>query len=268
MIMIQLRFNDTTIQFQIVGSSNSTSKHSGKNLQFLQIQTNFQGKQASDQFLKLISLAKDDGVTSVDENGSNFKRWKIGNTSWSYTEGTPIYRHSLEIQELEEIKIASLAINDLIIDPYLYHEHFDDECLHIRAKATLTKEQHESLKIILKEKDEVNVIRHGINETSRRMFLSSGYWSEEGGVIKHEINLTGVEEKRTNNNVFASLRFALRSVPYQAAETQALLDGLLTALENKGILVSDEITQIRESALDAAWENRYRFFRVDDLDAC
>ncbi len=54
---------------------------------------------------------------------------------------------------------------------------------------------------------------------------------------------------------------------FQVAENLAMVDALLETLVDKSILSNDEATKIRDEAIARGWENRYAFFRVEDIDA-
>jgi hypothetical protein len=50
------------------------------------------------------------------------------------------------------------------------------------------------------------------------------------------------------------------------AQQEEILEELVTALADKGLLRIEEINDIRARATGRAWERRREFYRVDDID--
>jgi hypothetical protein len=121
-----LDFSGFKVEARVRKESSFSSKHTGSSLRRLEVQTVVRGEHRNEEFLSLIGESKAEGVTSVDDEGKAISKWRIGNTSWSYTQGTPIYRHSLEIEEIEELNLDYLVVGGLTIHPYEYEEELSD----------------------------------------------------------------------------------------------------------------------------------------------
>lgn len=105
---MNIKVGEHVVQVQINEQSEVTSKHTGVELKCLKVGFQVRGKLVNEEVLGLIERGKQEGLTSVDESGNFDKKWKVGNSSWSYTEGTHFYHHTMELQEMEDIKIDIL----------------------------------------------------------------------------------------------------------------------------------------------------------------
>jgi len=260
-----LDFNGTKVNVNISEEKSVVSEHTGASLSALEVRTTARGQTANDGFLSLINQAKVDGVTSVDENGTVQKRWKIGNSSWSYREGEPIYRHTLELVEVEELNLSSLTLGNMTVQPYEYEESFKDGALSIEAKAVLTESQHAQLKAMQKSRDLFPVIRHGINEAPRQMRFGLCYWSQQNAEYKHQLFLVEESEEKKPDRLASAFQW-MRPLRNQVADNTATIDSLLTTLINKNILTEDEVANIRKEVSEHSWDVWYEFFRVEDVD--
>jgi hypothetical protein len=260
-----LIFGDLKVRVQMTNEGHITSKHTGKTLAVLQVTTTVRGKEANDNFLKLIEKAKEDNISSLDETGNLSKNWKVKNTSWSYRDGDSIYNHTLELEEVEELKLDYLDVSGLVIKPYDYQEKIDTDGISIESKAILSEEQHNQLKAMLKTGDSLSVVRYGINETPIEMHFGAANWSKYENNFKHEILLIEDTMDKSSNKLAAAFQW-VRSMRNFVAEHQIIIDGLLTVLVAKNIITSEEVEKIRIDALDQSWNVRYEFFKVDDID--
>ncbi len=260
-----LIFGDLKVRVQVTNEGHITSKHTGKTLALLQVVTTARGKEANDNFLDLIEKAKEDNVSSLDETGNPIKSWKVKNTSWNYRDGDTIYNHTLELEEVEELKLDSLDIGGFVVKPYDYQEKIDIDGIIIEAKAILSEEQHNQLKAMLKTMDSFSVTRLGINETPVKMHFGLAYWSKHENNYKHEIHLVEEKVDKSSNKLAAAFQW-MRTMRNFVAENQTTIDGLLTVLAAKNVLTSEDVETIRKEAIEHSWNVRYEFFKVDDID--
>lgn len=260
-----LNFRGTQIRFRLIAEDAIVSRHSGKSLRKLRVEMSVRGEDSNDHFLSLMRDAGETNITSTNEINNSTSYWKVANHSYSYSDRSVLYHHSLEIEEVEMLNVSSLEIDELTLEPYFYQESFLDEELAIELRTNLNKEQHTLLKQIFKERDEVTVIRRGISDTPVQMIVLIGYWStEDDNNIKHELRLTQKTDSQ-KRNPFSALRW-LRPMSDQVAEDQAAIGALIRVLERKNILTTEEAEEIRTEATTRSWENRYNFFKVDDLE--
>lgn len=228
-------FKGTQIPVNVEDENFTISRHSGASLSTLQVQTSVRGRPANEELLALINQAKTDDVISVDDNGKIEKQWKIGNTSWHYREGNPVYHHTLELTEVEQLNPSSFTLDDMTLQPYEYKEHFVDDILGIDAKVVLTEVQHLRVKAMQRSKDLFPVIRHGISETPIQMELGLCYWSQHDNSYKYHLSLRG--QGKGEKSIALTLAFRwMRNLRNQVADNTATVDVLLGTLRNKGIL--------------------------------
>jgi hypothetical protein len=262
---MHLNFSGTKVPVEVKTESSFSSKHTGSSLRRLQVETTIRGQNSNEMFLSLIAKAKTEGVTFVDEDGNPIGKWKIGNTSWSHTDGTRIYYHTLDIEEIEELSLDRLVVGELTIHPYAYEERFEQDTLRIEAKALLSEAQYAELKSMLQSSDYFQVVRHGINEQPVEMQFTLGYWSKHDEGIKHELNLYEKKVDERPDRLRAAFQW-IRSMSNQVAENKVCIDALLSTLADKGVLTTEEIEQIHADAIERRWDAKDEFFRVEDLD--
>lgn len=261
--MMILDFGEARINVQIDDASLLTSRHSGATLSRLLVSFRVRGRAANESTLELIGQAQKAGVTSLDENGEVEKRWKIGNTSWSYQEGQPIYRHSLQLEETEELKATALVIDDLTAVPYEYEESFHGDDLGIEAKVAVTEQDHLLLKEMLRSRNNVQVTRHGISDQPREMQLGLCYWSKHDSEYRYSLYIGDVSER---DSPLASAFAWMRPLRRLVAQNALTLRSLTSVLVAKGILAEDEVPSVSDEVTDDMWDILFEFFRVDDVD--
>lgn len=255
-------FGGKQINFKVSQNPPIISKHSNQPLEQLTLIASV-AQQLSEEYSRCIATAKEEGVTSIDENGNVLKRWTVRNHSQRSNSDALIHQFSIEVAENEVLNPSSLQIGELNLHPYMYKEYFSGDKLHIEARVVLTEEQHSLFQSLMKPFDSIPVVRHGISEESRQMFLSNGYWSSDGNEIKSEVYLVDPSEPSINASV-PPLQF-VHQMGDQIALTQALVDGVLKALATKGVLTDEEIAQTREEVVDLAWRYQYNFYKVKEL---
>ena len=216
------------------------SRHTGASLSRLIVSTVASGRVANDSLLQLLDRAKADGVVSIPEADAPPKQWKIGEHSWSHSDGESVYSHTLELTEAEVLRPTSISIEDLSIQPYGYEERFDDDRLVIEAKIAVSEQQHLQLKELLLRPDTFSVTRHGVSEKPVEMRFGLCYWSQSGTVYKHSlvlVDMTLPDKRRGLANAF-QWTVTLRG---RSVHSAAVLESLLDSLVRKGILTNDEV---------------------------
>jgi hypothetical protein len=260
-----LDFNGSKIRVNVDEENSLVSKHTGALLGNLKVSTTIRGRSANDEFLSRLNQVKTDGVTSISEEGEVQKQWKIGNTSWNYREGSPIYQHTLELTEIEKLNLTSLTLGEITVQPYKYEETFDDDILRIQARVALLESQHLQVKAMQKDNNYFPVIRHGISEEPKQMRFGLCYWSQHNTEYKYELVLME-EGEETKSNRLASAFSWMRTLRNQVADNTAVIDSLLDTLSNKNVLTEDEVVAIRNNIAERSWDVWYGFFRVENVD--
>ncbi|ACK64701.1 hypothetical protein PCC8801_0613 [Rippkaea orientalis PCC 8801] len=256
-------FGDTQIKCQVIEKSTFSSQHSGRLLRSLSIQIVRDGKDLHEHFLSLIRNTKE--IDSLDELTSALSHWKIESYSYSHTDGSAIYYHTIKVKEFELFQVTSLEVGELRLSPYFYKEFFDGDSLQIEAKVILDGEKQDVIQKLIQNNDEITVIRHGIDEQPRLMTLNHSYWSKDGSQVKHGINLADVNHKNKSPKSFDYFEY-LGSMVVKTMINQATIDVLLTTLVTKGIFSDAEIAKMNEDIREKARNNYYDSFQVTDID--
>ena len=181
----------------------------------------------------------------------------------SYQSGIPIYDYKLELKEA--LEITSLALGVLEFNPYFYRESFPNDRFTIEAKVLISEEHHNILKSLCQSKDDVQVIRHGISETPLRMTIGQPYWSKQEQNFKHHLYLLGEKKEKTWESLAMAFTW-MSPMRKLVSEQQVLIGELLTILEEKTVLTKEETEKLRRDSQENAWDIRFDFYQVDDID--
>jgi hypothetical protein len=260
-----LDFAETKVRARVEEENSIVSKHTGATLSNLTVLVTITGEDNNEKFLSLLNKSKSEGIASVNEDGVIQKRWKIRNNSWSYTEGNPLYHHTIELTEKEEMNITDLQLGDLNVQPYEYEEDFDDEYLHIQAKVRLSETQYEQLKSMQIKHNHFSVIRHGISEIQTEMRFGLCYWSKHGGEYKAELVLVDIVADTQPNRLGSAFEW-MHNLREKVADNYAAIEILLKMLQEKNLFTEEEIGTIRKECEKRSDDIAHDFFRVDDVD--
>jgi len=260
-----LDFDGTHVRVHVNREDSKISKHTGSTLSIVEVQATLRGQRENQEFLLLIDSAKVESIASIDENGSALKKWKVANNSWSYQDNNPVYFHTVQLEEVEEIRLESLTMGSLDVRPYKYEERFDGDALRIEARVLLSQAEHLALKAMQKSGDPFQVIRHGINEEPKQMGFGISYWSRHNEGFKHELMLIEEKAEEVPSRLGMALQW-MRPMRNQVASNKVAIDALLNTLKEKGVLTADEATHIQTEAVERMWDSQYEFFRVEDVD--
>ena len=266
--MIYLDFAGKEVPANLKDESTFRSKHTGAELKSIKVDIVAEDQEAHERLLKSIERAKKVGINSTDGKGTVLNRWKVKNTSYSYTTGVPgsKYYHSLELEEMEELKVSSLALGGLSLQPYSYEEKFDGDALIIKARVLLSEKQYAELKELMKGERYFPVIRHGISDEPREMRFGTMRWSKHEDSIKHELLLVERSYDEAKERFSGLFEPEMSRMQHMIADHVEILEELFTTLINKGLLEVEEASDIRARAAQRIWERKKELYRVDDID--
>jgi hypothetical protein len=243
------------------------SKHTGIVLSScsLTITVNESNKSKFEGFLEGV---KTDGVLEVDESGNVLKVYNYLKSSYSYSSNNnghdTAYTYTLDIEEREELNIEVLSIAGFDIKPYSYNEIFDGAALIITAKVKLSLEEKAGLKDSIKDKKYFTVIRKGINEESKQMRFGSVTWSDHLEFIKESITLVEEIYDKENKRPFSLFQPEMRNIQNILAFTSKYNELISDLLVSKGILLPEEINDLKEQAKKSM--SLRDFYKVTDID--
>ncbi len=247
------------IPVDILERSNSISKHTGHELEHIEVNATIEGEEVNEKVTDYLKTAKEEGVNSKE--GQITKKWKLTNNSYSYRDNKELVTYSLELEEMEEIKLNKLILNDLELIPYRYREDFDyDERLSAEVRVLLSEVQFKKVKE-LGERDSFTVIRVGINETPRQMYIMPSAWSRDEKGVKYQFAL--YDQKDINE--VSPYRTIWRAVDLVIEQDQ-LLEQLANLLIQKGALEKEEYEGIKTRIPKRNLDIELELYKEKDLD--
>jgi len=263
-----LDVNGVDVHADIQNESTFSSKHTGAELKRIQVEVVAPDQQTHERLLEIKKKAKRDGISSTDGKGNIVKKWKIDNSIYSYTDPGPgsTYYHSIELEEMEELKVDNLLLNGLSFQPYSYHEKFSNDVLIIEAKVLLSEAEYSELRKLMIGKQYFPVIRQGISEETIEMRFGIVYWSRHENEIKHQLYL--VERKYDEDDGQSRDLFQpeMNHMQHDIAKNIESIEGLMTVLVDKGFLDPVDVESIRKKVSEGAWDRRREFYLVKELD--
>lgn len=214
---------------------------------------------------RLAIAAKRKGVDV--EAGSLAGRWTLGTYTSSYADRSPrSTHHRWQVQESEKLQIAELQVGGLVLHPYRYSERFDNNALVIRARVRFAEAEVEALRaLIVGGELYIRVVRHGISEEPRIMRFGRTLWSEQGGVVNHDLVL--VDKSYDDQNRPALFEPENSNVHRAVASLLGRVEDLGDLLVSKGVLTDLERRSWQEGADARAGRRELNLWRVTDLDA-
>jgi hypothetical protein len=260
---MRINFGDQQIEAQIQEQAEIISNHTGAKLRKLKIQFAVTGEEANEAVLAIKTSGETIAAAIANEPA---KSWKVVGDSYSYREGSPIYRHAWDLQEKEDLHIEKLILNGVEFVPYAYKEAFDeDQILTITAKVSLNPDELRQIRDLMKDGGYFTVLRLGINSEGREMRFGRCLWSQHGDLVKHEIYLLdrAVDEDHKSGKI---LQPELNHIQRKLAILEGLSNELLSVLSEKGILTNEEIQRINNLSRERFVERLWEFEEVEDLD--
>lgn len=194
----------------------------------------------------------------------NKKPWIVKNSSYYYTEGNPVIRYMLEIEEIEDLKIDYLELNNLNIKPHDYNEKIDgskDDSLIIKAIAELKLDAWKKIEELYYQKGYFKVIRSGISKETKNMRFERIIWSRNEDVIKCALLL--YEDIYDTFKSYSPINPELEALKKDLIKNDNTLDFLIKKLLEKNILNNNDMEslQICQKAI-----NTLKFGEVEDLE--
>ncbi len=258
----ELKVNTKTLQ-------TDTSKSTGKEIEKISFNIKLRGEKAKSSFLNLLENSKDD-VHNIDEKGNILKKYKIVNNSYSYTGQKPaentLFNFTVELKEIEELKIESLIISGIEFFPYEYSEKFHNDALVIKAKVKSPSIQIDKLTENTKNKTYFPVIRKGISNEVKNMRFGKELWSKHDDTIKYALRLVDKSYDK-NKDKFKGLFYPeMDNMIDLLAYIGNYIDELSELLIAKKILSAKEIESLNTKAKERLSEKISEFYRVKDID--
>ncbi len=154
---------------EIINETEFTSKHTGHMLKCIQTKLIVGDARENEKLLSILNSGRKDGINSTDGQGNIIDKWRVRNSSYSYSQDgyDSNYYHSIDLEQMENLDVKSISLGGLELHPYSYEEEFDDMSLIIHAKVMLSEAEYPQLKRMMQENRYFSVVRHGISEEGR-----------------------------------------------------------------------------------------------------
>ena len=247
------------IPVDILERSNSISKQTGHELEHIEVNATVEGEEANEKVMDYLRTANEERI--ISKEGQITKKWKLTNNSYSYRNNKELVTYSLELEEMEEIKLDKLILDDLELIPYKYREDFDyDESLSAEVRVLLSETQFKKVNE-LRERDSFTVIRVGINETPRQMYIVPSAWSRNEEGVKYQFSL--YDQKDINK--ISPYRTIWRAVDLVIEQDQ-ILEQLANLLVQKGVLEKEEYEDIKTRIPKRNSNIELELYKEKDLD--
>lgn len=258
---VTLQVLGRSVPLLIQGISTEASLHSGRNLQILtgQIFLSSPPEQAA-ALAELSAVSPQAPIHgSIDGADANFEM-----RSSSYRQGSTSV--SLVLAEADNLKCELLTIDDLDLSPYFFEETLQNGGITLTCKVTTSAAVDGRLQALLISPDDGGyhqVIRHGIQDTPRRMRFGTCQWSSTDAEIKqHLILVEDAAELHLDINPFAEFGNLYRS----GALSMEFVEALVAEMVGAGVLSEEMLTRARATA-EANLPRRLRSLsRVEDID--
>jgi len=262
-----LKFGDGVIDVsELEKLKSNISKSTGKEIEKFSFHIKIIGKNNIDKFLEKLKDEKEN-FYSIDENGNILKKYKVNSYPYSYSgnyqDERTIYNFSIELEEIEELKIQKLILSGKEFFPYEYSETFDDRGLRIDAKIKTKINLNEF--IVEKNKNEYyfSVLREGISTETKTMRFGQIYWSQNEDDYKFVLVLV---EKDFDDEKLDYLHSRNINKERLLAFLINYIDELTDFLVLKNLISSEEIKSMRKKAEDEVFLKMREFCKVEDID--
>jgi hypothetical protein len=247
------------IDFEVIERDSIISKQTGHELEHLHVNATIEGEEVNEKVADYLKASREDGINS--EEGQTTKKWKVINNSYNYRGNKEWVNYSLELEEMEELKLDKLKLDDLELTPYLYREDIDsDDSLSAEGRVLLSESQFDSVKELI-DKD-ITVIRKGISETPKQMYLGPSGWSKDETGIKLQFSLY---DSKDDENELSPYRPIWRAVDLIIKQSQ-IIEQLATLLIQKDIIKKEEFESIKAGIPERNWNTKLDLYKEKDLD--
>jgi hypothetical protein len=246
------------IDFEVTERDSIISKQTDHELEHLHVNAAIEGEEVNEKVADYLEASREEGINSKE--GQITKKWKVINNSYSYSGNKEWANYSLELEEMEEIKLEKLMLDDLELTPYRYREDINlDDSLSVDGRVLLSESQFERVKKLI-EKD-INVIRKGINETPKQMYLLPVGWSKDEKGIKLQFRLNELKDE----NELDPFRTIWNAVNLIIKQYQ-IIEQLANLLIQKNIIKKDEFESIKVGIPERNWNVELDLYKEKDLD--
>jgi hypothetical protein len=242
----------------IIERSEFISKITDKELEKIRIDATINDKKINERIIEYIDSDEKE-ITS--QEGSATKKWKLIDRSYSYVGDIELVNYSWELEEIEEPKLNKLLLDDMEVIPEQYEEKFDfEDKLWAKVRVPFFVGEFGKIKELIK-KHAITVVRQGINEKPRQMWLDLEAWSNNENVIKCQFSLFDYDDEKELN----PMRPLWKLVDLVIKQNQ-IIDQLADLLIKNKYLEKEEYERIKTAIPDRNLDIEMELYRVSNLN--
>lgn len=261
---LHLALDGRTVPLYIRRRSSEPSAHTGRDLVELHGWVTTADAEQSDWLTRTLRGIDEQSVRAQDAAGEFAGKWQL---SWnSYAESAGLHTYTLILREHEELTLDTLLVAGEELRPYEYREEVLGDGITICAKMVGSDEDVARLRELLRAGGTFPVVRRGIQDQPREMWLGVGEWSPYEDQVKVRLTLLEAGVRASDHPFLAQV---------ERENSQAALgfymnfaERLVEHLVGRGILSAEEVETIREAASAQPLAARHDLWRVQtDIDA-
>lgn len=264
---MKIKFKENYVTVKPTHEESFSSPFTGKNLKRFQVTISVK-KQELSIFENELEYVKVYGITEVNTDGTEIKKYNITNTSYGYSNNSNIRTYTFELSEEEDNKLNKLLINEIELTPYEYKEVLDHDAIIISTKVTVTKEIANCIdELSNKEEEYFTVIRDGINSNPLKMRFGLNVWSEHGDDIKYRLVIVEDKYDKGKNGDWKPHNYPqTQNIQAMTLYHRSYMELLAKLFVDKGLLTNAEIEELKEKA-NAEKRKYVRYiYKVKDVD--
>jgi hypothetical protein len=201
-----VKFRAGALEFNasVVESAQAPSAQTGNSLASMTIQFRAQKEAVHEQAMNEAQRCQNGGLFSFGDLDEADAEWRVRDSTSSYvgTEPWGINHHVWRIEQVERLRCHRLRLGSLDLEPYDYAEELaDDGGVRLAARALVTEAQLEAISRLAGAMD---VVREGVSDSPRRMWLSGYVWGERPEGLVAVLACEDVREPRVRLAGFAA----------------------------------------------------------------
>lgn len=256
---MNLILGEHEIHFDVIERSSIISNHTGLELQHIKVNATSSDELLNKSIEDYLSSAETGGITSKE--GQTTKKWRLIKSEYRSFGDRRSVNYSLELEEIEELKLNRLILDDLELIPYQYREDFDfNNLLSASARICISESQFKRIKELF-DKESITITRIGISEIPKEMILEPVAWSRDEVGIKFQFNLF----EQDNEKRLDPLRPLWRSINLLVKQEQ-IIEHLALLLIKKHVMDEKEYAEIKNTTPKINWDIKLELCRENDLD--
>jgi hypothetical protein len=266
---VLLRIDGVEVNGTFIASGIAVSKHTGRNLTLGSVEFDIHDSAENEKIIK--SLSKHRRFEAQQGNGLHFVSLKVLSNSYSTRDNRPLWHHTIEVEETENLNPTEVVLDGLTLHPYKYEERAEQDGIVIQQRVSVDAARREELEIRLRVDDHepgryFDVVRVGLQENPRTMRFGRCFWSEQGDETKYALTLVEKSIDDAKPEPFPEFYPEIPNMRSELALLRNLMTELLNSLVESGSLSPEQRSAIEDRANVGMWTRHWALFKLDDID--